>query len=181
MGEEILSLEPILEGLFSVGRGVKFHVREGGSVLEKLKDLIQKKEFPQDQLWFHGELPIFGEEGIAALSQNFPLSIRECPIGFLAPLILGAQKQAKDTLVMLSQWGVNRFGLDWLTPDRGKILERLESWGYAIDIENVFDLESFLQAVLHLPKSITSDFLMEDWPLLLSAKGKGVTKISADP
>lgn len=171
-GEEVLSLEPILEGLFSVGRGVKFHLREGGGVLQKLQELIQKKGFPQDCLWFHGSLPIFGEEGIASLSQSFPLSIRECPIGFLAPLILGAQQQAKETMAMLNKWGVNRFGLDWMTPDRGKILERLEAWGYAMDIENVFDLEAFLQAVLHLPKSITSEFLMTEWPMLVEAKEK---------
>src|SRR5690606_23689970 len=36
-GEELLPLEPMLRCLHSLGRGMKFHIRENGAVLERLQ------------------------------------------------------------------------------------------------------------------------------------------------
>jgi hypothetical protein len=39
----------------------------------------------------------------------------------------------------------------------------MEQWGYEVNIYNVPDLEQFLQAVLLLPSSVTSDFNFPKW------------------
>ena len=44
-----------------------------------------------------------------------------------------------------------------------ELLDQLEEWGYEVNIYGVPDLESFLRAVLLLPKSVTSDFNFPKW------------------
>ena len=41
--------------------------------------------------------------------------------------------------------------------------ERMEEWGYQVNIYNVPNLDTFLRAVLMLPSSITSDFNFPQW------------------
>jgi hypothetical protein len=37
-------------------------------------------------------------------------------------------------------------------------MDRMDAWGYEVNIYNLPDLEAFLQALVLLPRSITSDF-----------------------
>ena len=39
----------------------------------------------------------------------------------------------------------------------------MDQWGFEVNIYNVPDLEAFLQAVLLMPRSITSDFNFPEW------------------
>ena len=39
----------------------------------------------------------------------------------------------------------------------------MDAWGFEVNIYGVFDLETFLQAVLLMPQSITSDFNFPKW------------------
>ncbi len=39
----------------------------------------------------------------------------------------------------------------------------MDKWGYEVNIYNVPDLESFLQAILILPRSVTADFNFPKW------------------
>ncbi len=98
------------------------------------------------------------EEGFRRIAESFPGSIIQCPVDSLSPLILGIPGKALDILDTLQDWGVNRFSLKWKTGSLHKIMEKLEQWGFHVNIYNVPDLESFLRAVLLVPKSITSGF-----------------------
>ena len=64
---------------------------------------------------------------------------------------------------MISEWGVNRLSVKWETVRESKVLDRLNPWEFEVNIYSVPDLESFLQAVLLEPRSITSDFNFPNW------------------
>ena len=64
---------------------------------------------------------------------------------------------------MLRGWGINRFSISWRSPGLRKFFDQMEQWGFEVNIYDVPDLESFLQAVLLMPHSITSDFNFPKW------------------
>jgi hypothetical protein len=72
---------------------------------------------------------------------------------------------ARPKLEELRSWGINRFSVAWGIPQLQGVLDRLDAWGYAVNIYNVPDLESFLRAVLLQPRSVTSDFNFPKWHL----------------
>src|SRR5262249_20195415 len=82
----------------------------------------------------------------------------QCPVDFVAPLVLGAQGEARRLLLQLRSWGIDRFSLSWQHPHARKVLARLESWGHDVNLRGIDDLESFLHAIVLLPRSIDVDF-----------------------
>ena len=70
---------------------------------------------------------------------------------------------AHRLLATLRQWGVGRFSVGWTHPQARLLSERLEDWGYEVNLYAVPDLEQFLRAVLMLPRSITADFNFPEW------------------
>ena len=101
------------------------------------------------------------EEGFRRLRRLFPDAIIQCPVDFMAPLILAMPDEAERILSSATDWGVNRVSINWKNLLRRQVLDALESWGYEINIYNVPDLESFLKAALLLPTSLTADFSFE--------------------
>jgi hypothetical protein len=95
-------------------------------------------------------------------------------VDFLAPLILGTPQKAREILEMLSDWGINRFSLSWLTPEKRWLFDCLNRWGFEVNIYNVPDLEAFLQATLLLPRSITSDFNFPKWSYYGQGSGENL-------
>ena len=63
----------------------------------------------------------------------------------------------------LQGWGVSRASLDWRTPGIHAALEVLDDLGWEVNIYGVPDLESFLEASLLLPASVTADFNFAEW------------------
>ena len=77
--------------------------------------------------------------------------------------MLYTPEEAKEFIAMFSEWGINRFSLNWQVPGVRTVLDRMEEWGLEVNMYNVPDLESFLKAVLLMPKSISSDFNFPKW------------------
>ena len=44
-----------------------------------------------------------------------------------------------------------------------QLFDQMDRWGFEVNIYNVTDLESFLQAVLLMPHSVTSDYNFPKW------------------
>jgi hypothetical protein len=103
------------------------------------------------------------EQGFRKLANAYPNAVLQCPVDFLAPLICSAAEKAKEILDMFTAWGVNRFSIDWQTQDMRTFFGQMDKWGVEVNIYNVPDLASFLQAVLLMPRSITSDFNFPRW------------------
>jgi hypothetical protein len=121
-------------------------------------------------LWFGCNLS-FKEPEFRQLALAHPRAVIECPIDFLAPLVYSAPAQAREILNTFTNWGVNRFSIGWQTPGLRPFFDLMDHWGFDVNIY-VPDLESFLQAVLLLPRSITSDFNFPKWHYYGRGPGK---------
>ena len=161
--EEWLMLDRLLEVLHERGRHLKLDLKAGGAVVDKVLALVNDIGFSDECLWFNGNVERLQEHRIRQLAAARPGAIIQCPVDFLAPLICSAVQKACEILEMLSDWGVNRFSISWLTRDMREFLEQMDQWGYEVNIYNVPDLEAFLQAVLLTPRSVTSDFNFPKW------------------
>ncbi|MCH7481000.1 MAG: hypothetical protein IIC79_06375, partial [Chloroflexi bacterium] len=75
-------------------------------------------------------------------------------------------------LQMLTKWGITRFLIRWDQKELRAIFDQMDLWRYDVNIYNVPDLESFLQAVYMLPRSVTSDFNFPQWNYYGRGPGK---------
>ncbi len=161
--EEFLLLEDTLEFIRKAGKSVKLDLKEGGSVIDHVMALLEHQRFEATRLWFNASIQTLGEAGFRRLASAYPAAVLQCPVDFLAPLVSACPEKARDLLDILAGWGMNRFSVSWKTPGLRQLLDRLDAWGYEANIYNLPDLESFLKAVLLLPRSITSDFNFPKW------------------
>jgi len=53
------------------------------------------------------------------------------------------------------------------------VLKQLSSWGYEVNLYGMADLETFLEAALLLPRSVTADFNFPTWNYFGRGSGKG--------
>lgn len=161
--EDFLLLEETLESLFHFGKSIKLDLKENGILLDKVLELLQYHCAQSPDLWFNGNIEVLKENGFQKLSRAYPEAIIQCPIGFLTPLIISVPERAREILELFKTWGMNRFSVDWETPEITSLMNQLDEWGYETNIYNVPNLKSFLQAILLQPKSITADFNFPKW------------------
>ena len=137
--------------------GIGVHENEVDILLEALKVP------PSTWMWFNGNVERLQERDFRDLAPAHPRAIIQTSIDFLAPLICGVPQKAKEILDLFASWGINRFSIDWQTLNGRPVFDQIDQWGFEINLYNVPDLESFLQAVLLSPRSITSDFNFPKW------------------
>jgi hypothetical protein len=176
--EEVLELEDVLAQFDEKGIGVKLDLKEGGEAIDSVLEALEDHHFSDFQIWFNGNIERLQEDGFRRLAERHPEAIVQCPIDFLVPLIQSAPQNARTVLLMLRDWGINRFSVSWRTPGKRQVFDRLEEWGYSINVHDVPDLECFLQAVLLMPRSITSDFNFPKWHYFGRGSGAGDSRHS---
>ena len=160
----LTSLDVVLDAVIRSERSIKLDIRENGHTLDALVAEIRDRSVPEDRLWFSANIDELGEGGFRRLRRTFPRAVVQCPVDFMAPLILAMPERAREILDSLSEWGINRVSVKWDNLARRQVLDSLEEWGYEVNIYNVPDLESFLKAALLLPTSLTADFDSPSWP-----------------
>ncbi len=161
--EEYINLDRFLNRLLNTGKSIKFDLKAGSVLVDKCLKFTDSFQFDESRLWFNGNVERLHQEGFRKLSQAYPNAIIQCPVDFLAPLISSAPEKAKEILDLFVNWGMNRFSINWQTQDMRHFFDQMDKWGFEVNIYNVPDLESFLQAVLLMPRSITSDFNFPKW------------------
>ncbi len=162
-GEESLLLEDVLQRLDRFHKSVKVDLKEGDELVDRVIDLVGGMHLADDRLWFNGDIEVLGEGGFRKFVAAFPGAVIQCRIDFLTPLIETLPDEDKRVLGQLRGWGINRFSLPWGLSGLMSVVDQMDSWGFDINIYNVPDLESFLQAVLQQPRSVTSDFNFPKW------------------
>lgn len=161
--ETLLALDDVLGRLTRYGKGVKLDVKEGGELIDRVLASLERHQIPDDRLWFNGRIETLGEAGIRKIVAAHPGAIVQCPVDFLVPLVLAMPETARGLLWELERWGITRVSLGWRTGSMRQIFETLETWGYEVNIYDIPDLETFLQAALLLPRSLTADFNFPAW------------------
>ena len=158
-----LYFEDVLNRVVGSGKSIKVDVKEDGTTVDAVIEAIKERGIGESHLWFNGKMKTLGQPGFMRLREAFPAAVLQCPVDFAVPLAAAAPQKALDILSMISEWGVNRLSVKWETVRESKVLDRLNSWEFEVNIYNVPDLESFLQALLLEPRSITSDFNFPNW------------------
>jgi hypothetical protein len=153
--EPLLTLATALEAFAGPVRGLKLDLKDGPGVLDEVLALLEGHGFDDDHLWFNASIEAVGAEGFRRLRLAHPGAIMQCPVDFLAPLVLAAPRQARTVLGMLAGWGITRFSVAWGRESTRSLVRQLQEWGYEVNLYPVPDHESFLQAVLLLPRSLT--------------------------
>jgi hypothetical protein len=161
--EELMPPRDCLEELRRIGRSVKVDMKEGAEVVDEVLELVGELGFADEELWFNGSIQALGPAGFGRLRRIRPRAILQSPIDFLVPLLLAAPELAEDVLAAIGRWGVTRVSLDWRTPGARDVLTVVEELGWEINLYGVPDLESFLEAALLLPASVTADFNFPEW------------------
>lgn len=136
---------------------------QDASCLDAVIDAVESAGFSEQRLCFKVELHRLEEKGIRLLAAAFPQAGLQCSIDFLAPMFVASPEEAGKFLKRLGVWGVNRFGVTWPLARQRGLLDRIQGWGYQVGVEEVPDLEAFLQATLLLPDAIASDFNFPQW------------------
>jgi phosphoglycolate phosphatase-like HAD superfamily hydrolase len=175
-GERLLRLGDSLEVLRRAGRAAKLDLKEGDDLFEEVLELVRATGFADDALWFNGSIETLGRTGVRRVRDAHPGAVLQCPIDFLVPLLIAAPVCAEDILAMLADWGVGRLSLDWRTPGGRDVLDVIEELGWEVNLYGVPDLESFLEAALLLPTSLTADFNFPEW----NHFGRGPTRETVD-
>lgn len=171
--ERLMPLGDLVDAFARNGRGMKLDLKQAtDDVVGRVLDLVGDR-LDGERLWFNGTVESLGESGYRRLAVARPGAVLQCPIDFLAPLVFSAPNRARDLLEMLRGWGVNRFSVAWGSLHTRRLFDRLDEWGYDVNIYAVPDLEAFLQAALLLPRSLTADFNFPQWQYFGRGSGEG--------
>lgn len=158
--EETLLLEDGLRVLARAGKSIAADL-EDAELLDQV--LASVSGFAPERLCFSGSIERLGEAGFRRLARSFPGAVLQCPLDFLAPMLLGVPDKAREFLEILRRWGVNRLSLSWGMPSVRQNFEQLTAWGHEVNLRHVPDLGGFLQAALLLPRSLTAGFDFPQW------------------
>ena len=162
-GESIRALDPMLARLADSGRSIVFDLKEGGRAVDRLLRLLEAYWIDDSRLWFNGSVERLGEAGFRELRAAHPCATLQTPVDGIAELICGEPARAEEVLRTYRSWGISRLSIDWGNEHLRPCLTLLDQWGFDVNIYNVPNLEAFLQAVLWMPRSITSDFNFPQW------------------
>ena len=160
--EQLLAVAAVVDAFATHDRGIKLDLKDGPSILGGVLALLRMHRLAGDRLWFNARVDVLGADGFRMLRSIYPDAIVQCPVDFLAPLALAEPRQARAVLRRLATWGITRFSVRWEREHTG-LLERLQDWGYEVNLYGVPDLASFLRAMLLLPRSLTADFNFPEW------------------
>ncbi len=176
--EDWLTLEEAVAAVKKHERGIKLDLKGGTDVLEEVLAAVADAGFEGHRVWFNANIEAIGEEGFRRIRDAHPHAIVQCPIGWLSPLVGAAPGEARRMLKLLTSWGISRFSVDWNWPNPRGMMDALVKWGYEVNFYNVPDLEAFLEAVVLLPHSVTSDFNFPRWSLYGRGPGKKGERIT---
>jgi len=161
-GEKPARLDDFLYILGDAGRGVKLDLKDPG-LTGVVLDLLKGSGFTDERIWITINLEELRRGGLQLIMDTYPKAIKQCPVDSLSQMMRESPSEARKYLGMLACWGIDRFSVNWSTSGSRRIIIQLQNWGFDVNIYNVPDLEAFLQAVLLLPKSITSFFNFPKW------------------
>ena len=161
-GETLRRLDSVLPRLRAADRGVKLDFKVGGVWVERALAVLDACHFPAGQVWLNGEIDVLGTERIRRMAARYPEAILQVPVHFLA----GYEErwhEARVPLDLVASLGVNRFSVPWHYRRVRELLAQMRRWGFAFNIYGVRDLPAFLEAVMELPASVTTDFNFPEW------------------
>ncbi len=151
-----------VETLAAAGRSIKFDLKENDEALRASLDVLDELGLDDARIWFNGEIEVVGAAGFEAFRDRYPAATASCLVDFLIPLLAVAPDEADAILARLRSWGVSRLSVRWAT-GLSRTIDDLERPGWETNVYGVPDLQTFLEAAVLLPTSVTADFNFPAW------------------
>ena len=170
--ERSLPARPTVETLADAGRSIKLDVKENGDTLRAALDVIDTLGLGDERVWFNAAIQVVGAAGFEGFRERYPGATASCPVDFLAPLLEVAPDEADVVLARLHSCGVTRLSVSWGRGMR-RTISALEQRGWETNVYAVPDLQSFLEAAVLLPTSVTADFNFPAWRHFGRGSGQG--------
>ncbi|MFB3100192.1 MAG: FAM151A/B family protein [Gammaproteobacteria bacterium] len=167
-----IPLDELLSEFQKQSKGIKIDFKDKGTVLRKTIKLLKKQVLNDGDIWLNGDIDVLKEDGFKLLLEAFPNAIRQTSVDFVCPLVFALPNQAKNILLQLESWGINRFSISWGLDKCAALLQQLKKWGFEVNVYNAPDLEQFLKVMILSPRSITSDFNFPEWNYYGRGSGK---------
>ncbi|MCG8509555.1 MAG: hypothetical protein MI741_10045, partial [Rhodospirillales bacterium] len=161
--DRFLSLDDFLGAANHAGKSIKVDIKENGSVLDTVLERIGHFGIEDSRLWITCDLEDMGEDSFRKVAAAHPGAVLQTSADFLGPLVLALPDKAREICDLFRGWGMNRLSLGWHTRGKRRILKQFQDWGWEVNLYGIPDLETFLQAVLLLPTSVTADFNFPSW------------------
>ncbi len=174
--EQVLRFADTLRLLLKNGRNVKIDFKTNRHVFEEVVEILQREQVPSNRLWFNSNIDCIGKKGFQTLKEIFHSSIIQIPAEGIAPILRGIPEEGEKLVLALKDMGINRFSFGWFTPHLGEVLNEVNRLGLSSNIYGVFNLDSFLQAVLMNPESVTADFNFPEWHMFGQGAGHKLEK-----
>jgi hypothetical protein len=152
-----------LRAVSGAGRSAKLDLKEDGDVVTAALAAARTYGMDRERLWINANIEVLRAAGYRRAADAVPGVTISCPVDFLQPMFLADPAEAVASMSVLRSWGVNRASLAWTTPDARVVMELLEDAGWEVNLYAVPDLESFLEAALMEPTSLTADFNFPEW------------------
>ena len=164
LNDENLSLEECLNFAKTGDKSVKLNVHESALLLGKALEIINVYDLGKSPLWFKvGDDHVLRRNRLAALKKAYPDAVIEHEVDFLVRPVLDEPDNAKYILELLQKVGVNRFSLSRKQPQWRRVVNMLGNWGFDVHVNYITSFETFLQAALLSPRSMTINLSPADW------------------
>lgn len=158
--DEFSGMQEVLASLHKHRRGAKLELTGRCGISAKVLQQLDALGF-DDDLWFSAGVELLGARGFSILAHAYPKAVLECPVDFLAPLVISVPRKAEMILDTFCQWGVNQFAIKWNTPHMATLFAQMSHWGFDVGIYNVPDRSELEQAMAMEPAAVTVDFITE--------------------
>jgi hypothetical protein len=150
------------ETLVAAGRSIKLDVKENDETFRAALDVLGELGLDDTRVWFNGEIEVVGAVAFETFRDRFPSATASCPIDFLVPPLAVAPEEADAILTRLRSWGVSRLSVRWAA-GLSRTIGDLERRGWETNVYGVPDLQTFLEAAVLQPTSVTADFNFPAW------------------
>lgn len=154
----LFKLKEMLERLKPLDKGIKIVLKEDEGLLDAVIEILLEARIQSDKLWFDIIFEVFYEEGLKPILDCFPQTIISTRVDFLVPLMSQFPMYVADILDKLSNQGINQYSVSFNTYNKDIFMEKMDEWGFDVNIRDIFTFEEFLQSILFLPTSIVSTF-----------------------
>lgn len=156
--KSLVNLKEMILNLVPLNKGIKIVLKEDDGLLEEVIELLLETQIPSNRLWFDLIFEVFYKEGLAYIKEAFPQAIISTRVDFLVPLLSQFPIFVADILDELSTQGINQYSISLNTYNKELFFEKLDDWGFDVNIRDIYTFEEFLKAILFLPTSIVSTF-----------------------
>lgn len=171
-GEGLLDFRHWLKAAHEAGKGIQIDLKEGGSTMDRMIDLLKEFRVTESRLWFTTNLKDVALDDYGRLGRTFPGARLQSavPLRFMFQAMTADERHS--WLEINRSLGARYVSISWYDEPTRAELEEIRQAGFGINLFYVNTLEDIRKALSLEPDSITSDFHIPEWDLFGRGSGE---------